>query len=175
MTARYIIGLDASRSTIEQPTGTEIYSRLLMDALLERAPDQFSFRLYFNQAPRFQIQHPQAEIRHLPFPRLWTHGRLSLEMTLHPPSVLFVPAHVLPLIQPRRSVVTVHDLGYLYFPGNASDRCNGCIWISRRAGTRAVATQVLADSDATKRDLIERGMTRGPIGSRWPIRVLIRA
>ena len=39
--------------------------------------------------------------------------RLSAEMAVRPPDVLFVPAHVLPLIHPRRSVVTVHDLGYL--------------------------------------------------------------
>ena len=37
MNAHYTIGIDASRSTIEQPTGTELYSRLLIDALLEQA------------------------------------------------------------------------------------------------------------------------------------------
>ncbi len=149
------IGIDASRSTIEQPTGTEIYSRLLMDALLERAPDRFSFRLYFNQAPRFQIQHPQAEIRHLPFPRLWTHGRLSLEMMLHPPDVLFVPSHVVPIIQPRRSIVTVHDLGYLYFPDTHPPVQRWYLDLTTRWHTR-IAIQLLADSEATKHDLIMR-------------------
>ncbi|MEZ4716585.1 MAG: hypothetical protein R2851_10940 [Caldilineaceae bacterium] len=37
-----------------------------------------------------------------------------------PPDVLFVPAHVIPYVQPRRrlppSVVTLHDLGYHFFP-----------------------------------------------------------
>ena len=155
MNAHSIIGLDASRSTIEQPTGTELYSRLLIEALLERAPDQFSFRLYFNQPPRSQIFNSRTEARYLPFPRLWTHGRLSLEMTLHPPSVLFVPAHVLPVIQPRRSVVTVHDLGYLYFPETHPLRQRLYLDVTTRWHTRS-ATHVLADSDATKRDLIAR-------------------
>ena len=155
MTARYTIGIDASRSTIEQPTGTELYSRLLIDALLERAPDRFSFRLYFNQPPRFRISNQRSTIRNMPFPRLWTHGRLSLEMTLHPPSVLFVPAHVLPIIQPRRSVVTVHDLGYLHFPETHPLRQRLYLDVTTRWHTR-IATHVLADSAATKRDLIAR-------------------
>ena len=155
MNARYTIGIDASRSVIDQPTGTELYSRLLIDALLDRAPDRFSFRLYFNQAPHFQISHQPSEIRSLPFPRLWTHGRLSLEMTLHPPDVLFVPSHVLPIIQPRRSVVTVHDLGYLYYPETHPLRQRLYLDVTTRWHARS-ATQVLADSEATKRDLIAR-------------------
>ena len=128
MNARYTIGIDASRSVSDQPTGTELYSRLLIDALLDRAPDRFSFRLYFNQAPRFQIGQQPSEIRSLPFPRLWTHGRLSLEMTLHPPDVLFVPSHVLPIIQPRRSVVTVHDLAICTFRKRIH-YASVCIWM----------------------------------------------
>ena len=42
----------------------------------------------------------------------WQHLRLAWEVGRHPPDVLFVPAHVLPLCAPRRCVVTVHDLGY---------------------------------------------------------------
>ena len=46
---RFIIGIDASRSVAPQPTGTELYSRYLIEALLERAPERLFFRLYFNQ------------------------------------------------------------------------------------------------------------------------------
>lgn len=155
MNRSVFIGIDASRTSVEQPTGTELYSRLLIDALLDRAPDQFAFRLYFNQPPRVQIQNPRVEIRNLPFPRLWTHARLSSEMVLHPPSVLFVPSHVLPIIQPRCSVVTVHDLGYLYFPETHPLRQRLYLDVTTRWHT-VTAARVLADSEATKRDLIAR-------------------
>jgi glycosyltransferase involved in cell wall biosynthesis len=74
-------------------------------------------------------------------------------MLIRPPDVLFVPAHVLPLIHPRRSVITVHDLGYLYFPQahRPADRLyldRSTRWNARRA------TAVLADSAATKADLV---------------------
>ncbi len=72
---------------------------------------------------------------------------------MHPPDVLFVPAHVLPLIHPRRSVVTVHDLGYLHYPEahRAADR-RYLDWSTRWNGRQATA--VLADSQATKDDLV---------------------
>jgi len=159
----FCIGLDASRSIATHPTGTELYSRHLIDALIDRAPANYTFRLYFNQSTTaFSNQHAkraisnqQSAIRNLPFPRLWTHVRLSLEMLLHPPDLLFVPAHVLPMIHPRRSVVTVHDLGYLYFPEAHLPQQRWYLDQSTRWHTR-VAAHLIADSEATKRDLIDR-------------------
>jgi glycosyltransferase involved in cell wall biosynthesis len=54
----------------------------------------------------------KAKILKWPFDFFWTQGRLSLEMLLHRPDVLFVPAHTLPVIHPKKSIVTIHDIGY---------------------------------------------------------------
>jgi glycosyltransferase involved in cell wall biosynthesis len=91
----------------------------------------------------------------MPFPRLWTHLRLSWEMARRPPDLLFVPAHVLPIVHPRRSVVTIHDLGYLYYPEAHRLLDRLYLDLSTRYNARA-ATHLIADSSATKRDLIER-------------------
>jgi glycosyltransferase involved in cell wall biosynthesis len=155
MSRRYSIGIDASRSVVEQPTGTELYSRHLIEALLDRAPDLFSFRLYFNQAPASNAGYPNSEIRHMPFPRLWTHLRLSLEVLADTPDLLFVPAHVLPLVHPRRSIVTVHDLGYLFFPDTHPPRQRWYLNQSTRWQARSAA-HLIADSQATKRDLVDQ-------------------
>ena len=74
-------------------------------------------------------------------------------MAVRPPDVLFVPAHVLPLIHPRRSVVTVHDLGYLAYPEahKTGDR-RYLDWSTRWNARRAKF--VIADSAATQADLI---------------------
>lgn len=74
-------------------------------------------------------------------------------MILQRPDLLFVPAHVLPIVHPRRSVVTVHDLGYLYFPEAHPPRQRWYLDRSTRWHTRTGA-HLLADSAATKRDLI---------------------
>ena len=152
---KFLIGIDASRSVSPQPTGTEIYSRYLIEALLPRTPDHYSFHLYFNQPPLSKIDSPKSRIRVIPFPRLWTQLRLSTEMMLHRPDLLFVPAHVLPIVHPRRSVVTVHDLGYLYFPEAHPSRQRWYLDRSTRWHTRTAA-HLLADSAATKRDLINQ-------------------
>lgn len=152
---RLLIGIDASRSVASQPTGTELYSRHLIEALLPRAPDHFFFRLYFNQPPPSALSTQHSAARIIPFPRLWTHLRLSTEMILHHPDLLFVPAHVLPIIHPRRSVATVHDLGYLYFPEAHPPRQRWYLDRSTRWHT-TTAAHLLADSAATRRDLIER-------------------
>lgn len=148
-----IIGIDASRATGNTPTGTETYSRELIRALI--ALDRKNrFRLYTreNIARDFFGAADNSEIYAMPFPRVWTHARLSCEMLMHPPDVLWVPAHVLPLIHPRRSFVTVHDLGQVYFPGAHSPLQRAyhhwSVWWSARA-----ASYILADSEATRDDL----------------------
>jgi glycosyltransferase involved in cell wall biosynthesis len=133
-------------------TGTETYSLRLIQALLHlRSP--YLFRLYFRTPPPAGL-FPAAEHCVIPFPRLWTHLRLSWEMARRPPDLLFVPAHVLPLIHPRRTLVTVHDLGYRYFP-HAHPRLQRLyLDLSTRWNAR-VATHILADSEATRTDLIK--------------------
>jgi glycosyltransferase involved in cell wall biosynthesis len=150
---RFLIGIDASRSISVQPTGTELYSRYLIEALLSQTSNHFFFRLYFNRPPPSAISDQRSAIRMMPFPRLWTHLRLSTEMLLHRPDLLFVPSHVLPIIHPHRSVVTVHDLGYLHFPEAHPPRQRWYLDRSTRWHARTAA-HLLADSAATKRDLI---------------------
>ncbi|MFH1661818.1 MAG: glycosyltransferase family 1 protein [Candidatus Falkowbacteria bacterium] len=54
----------------------------------------------------------KAKVLEWPFSFLWTQLRFSLEMLFRAPDVLFVPAHTLPRIHPKKSVVTVHDIGF---------------------------------------------------------------
>jgi glycosyltransferase involved in cell wall biosynthesis len=114
------------------------------------------YRLYTREkVPRdFFPTASNFEIRVIPFPRVWTHLRLSLEMLTRPPDALFVPAHVLPLIHPRRSIVTVHDLGHLHFPeAHPTFQRLYHDW-STRWNVRA-ASHIFADSGATKDDLVK--------------------
>jgi glycosyltransferase involved in cell wall biosynthesis len=147
-----LIGLDASRATSTRRTGTETYSLHLIRELLACGRDH-GFRLYFNQPPSPGLL-AGGQQRVMPFPRLWTHLRLSWEMLRRPPDVLFVPAHVLPLIHPRRSVVTVHDLGYHHYPEAHTLSQNLYLRWSTRFNA-AAASRILADSEATRRDLVQ--------------------
>ncbi len=150
------IGVDASRAVIAQRTGTEGYSwHLLQELPRLGAPHHLVY--YFNTppAPGDFPAGPRLRHRVIPLPRLWTHARLAAEMTLHAPDLLFVPAHVLPWRHPRRSVVTVCDLGYLYYPQAHSLSRRTYLHWGTLYSARAART-VIAISQATKRDLVER-------------------
>lgn len=154
-----LIGIDASRSTVGQRTGTENYSLHLLRELLALDVEHH-FRLYFNQPPSSDLFPDTVDDRVIPFPRLWTHLRLSWEMLSDAPDLLFVPSHVLPLIHPRRSVVTVHDLGYLYYPEAHTLTQNVYLRWSTRFNAQA-ASHILADSEATRRDLMSEYQISG--------------
>ena len=164
-----LIGIDASRAATQERTGTENYSLYLIRALLKLDPKNH-YHLYFNHAPMPDLfpTRVNAEMRVMPFPRLWTHVRLSLEMACRSPDVLFVPAHVLPLIHPRRSVVTIHDLGYLHYP-QAHTRWAKWYLQWATAYNARVAAHVIADSESTKHDLLEHcGIAPGKVSVAYP-------
>ncbi len=145
-----MIGIDGSRLTAGERTGTETYTFQLLSALARLGVNDH-IRIYLNAST------PPADLPLigdpvcLPFPRLWTHLRLSWEMQRHTPDVLFVPAHVVPLRHPR-SVVTIHDVGYLHHPESHPAAARRMLHATTRWSTR-VASRIIAISEATKRDL----------------------
>ena len=98
-----LIGIDASRAATVAPHGHR-------DVLAAR--DRRACCAWRRRAPLSAVHERSAAARafrrrragesccDIPFRRLWTHVRLSAEMAGRPPDVLFVPAHVLPLIHP---------------------------------------------------------------------------
>ena len=151
------IGIDASRVTVAERTGTEHYTFELLAALAQ-LDRQNRYTLYCNQLPTaLPPLGPNFSLRHIPFPRLWTHARLSAELALHPPDVLFVPAHVLPLgvlLRWRmRTIVTIHDMGYMRFPESHTPAQRRYLRLSTRWSARA-ASQLIAISHTTRDDLV---------------------
>ena len=151
-----IIGFDASRAARARRTGTETYSLELLKAMATLLPAGHRLRLY-TPHPAQHTDWPdsaQVETRVIPWPRLWTHLRLAWELRQHPPDVLFVPAHVLPLYCLIPAVVTVHDLGYRHYPQTHRPLDRWYLdWTTRRH-TRA-ARRLIADSEATRQDLVD--------------------
>jgi glycosyltransferase involved in cell wall biosynthesis len=149
-----LIGIDASRAALGQRTGTENYSLYLIRKLIQ-VGSEHRFRLYFNAPPQtgLFVRNERVHWRIMPFPRLWTHLRLAWEVTWHAPDVLYVPAHVLPWLHPRRSVVSVHDLGYLHYPQAHTRWARWYLDLATRFNARS-ARWIIADSQATERDLV---------------------
>jgi glycosyltransferase involved in cell wall biosynthesis len=149
-----LIGVDASRITRARRTGTENYSLHVLGELLKHDAEN-AYRLYLSAElqPHLLPLTPRTSTRLIRLKRLWTQVGLSNEMRRHPPDVLFVPSHVLPLVTPNRSVVVVYDVGHRFFP-----RAHGILewlyveWAIRRHVR--IATRLLTISEASKRDLV---------------------
>jgi glycosyltransferase involved in cell wall biosynthesis len=149
-----LIGVDASRAVTPEPTGTENYSLHVIRALVAKARERHHFRLYLRDVPpEGLLPHGLTVEWRLVRPhRLWTHLGLGLELARHPPDVLYVPAHVVPLCCGVRAVATVHDLGYRYYPSTHTRRSRWYLeWSTRHnVGT---AERIIVDSHATRADL----------------------
>jgi glycosyltransferase involved in cell wall biosynthesis len=148
-----VIGIDASRLSIADRTGTETYTWETLRAMARIAPDA-PIRLYLNATGLPPDLDLDWESRSMPFPRLWTHARLSWEMAWRPPALLWVPGHVVPLNHPH-SVVTIHDLGYLHYPQGHTPKQRRQLDLTTRWSAHA-ASHIIAISDTTRRDLVDR-------------------
>jgi len=149
-----IIGIDASRSNTAQRTGTEYYSFEIIKEILKFKREGVLFRLYSKTPLDYIERDDGVENKVMSFPKLWSQIRLSFEIFRNPPSVLFVPAHTIPLYHGKKTVVTLHDVGFKYFPElyTPLERYyhNWCMKFSLKH-----AKEIIAISEATKEDLIK--------------------
>ncbi len=148
------LAIDASRTTVARVTGTEHYALELIRALI-RQNTTHDITLYFRDEPDATL-FPASErvsTRVIPFARAWTHARFAAELWRDRPDLTWVPAHALPLLFPGRAAVTVHDLGYQFFPqAHPTKQRLYLDWTTRFSAARA--SIILADSRATADDLM---------------------
>lgn len=149
-----LIGIDASRAVRSNRTGTENYSWYLIKALAEI--DKVNrYRLYTPYLPKEEFgTFSNFEWRVLPAKRLWSQVQLAKEVRQNPPDVLFVPSHVVPLFSNIKSVVTIHDLAYKYYPNSYSSFERRYLNFSTGVSV-SKSTKVLTPSESTKRDLLK--------------------
>lgn len=152
-------GIVCNALTLSVRTGVERYVSALLNAMMQEslAPGD-RVLLYVAKMPDVALSLPTGwewRVLSTPLPG-WTHTRLSLEMFRHPPDVLFVPAHEVPLYVDKKTrvVTTVHDVAFRLFP-QAYDRL--AVQRQEFAIRHALrhAAQLITVSATTKRDLVE--------------------
>lgn len=149
-----IIGIDGSRAFLKRRTGIEEYSYQVIKHLRYELSDvQVVLYIRADQEVDFELPSNWA-VKKLWAPRLWTQVRLSLEMLLHRPDVLFVPAHTVPFIHPKKTVVVVHGLEYEFCPKAYSLWAR--LYMHWSIGFSCmVSSRVICVSRNTKRDVMK--------------------
>ncbi len=147
------MGVDGRPANTSERAGIGNYCRGLLEALGRR--DDLSLRVYLDRAagPHFPLDEPAAEIRALPACRFWTFRRLAGELRRDPPSVFVSSTIQLPPRPPCPSIATVHDLAFMTFPRHFDAKRRFISPWRARLAVRC-ATHLIADSEATRTDLI---------------------
>ncbi len=148
------IGIEAERANIDFPTGVEHYAQQIVLSLAEIDRSN-TYVLYLRSQPKKWIRelpenfHTRSCRSRSSGPSCGFPGRCCCT----PVDALFIPASALPLLHPRNSVVTIHDLAWKYYPETFS---RGMRWFLRLSTWFAVhsAATVIAVSEQTKADLI---------------------
>lgn len=152
------LAIDASRANNEKRTGVENYAFHVIQELKKILPPEIEVILYSREKLKAELadlpRHWSSKVLHWPPKRLWTQIRLSFEMLISKPDVLFIPAHVFPLIHPKKTIMTVHDIAAARFPEtyNWFERWYS-IWSARYAVKKL--WKIITPSEFTKKELID--------------------
>ncbi len=154
------IGIDASRANRLEKTGIEWYAYHLLHAM-QKIADPYDRFLLYTDTPLVELteillmtRRWEERLLYWPLRKFWTQGRLSLEMLFRPPDILFIPSHVIPILHPKRVVLTCHDIGFERRPELYPKAELAYHRWSMRFGVRA-ATHIIAVSEFTKRELMD--------------------
>lgn len=150
-----VIGIESERANAAAKTGVEHYAKQLILGLA-KIDKTNQYRLYLRTKPQawFKDLPQNFSIKVMPFPIFWTQIRISLEMLMHPVEVLFIPASSMPLFHPKKTVVTVHDLAFMFYPETYT-------WFQKSLHkfedflVKFFAWKVITVSNATKKDFIK--------------------
>jgi glycosyltransferase involved in cell wall biosynthesis len=151
------IGIDASRAFVKNRTGIEEYSYQVIKHLIPVLKnDQVVLYIKKSQKSKVKSQNfpDNWKLKVIRFPYLWTQIGLSLELLLHQINVLFVPAHVVPVIHSKNTVVTIHGLEYEFCPRAYSIFARFYMRWSIKKSCQW-ARKIIAVSENTKKDLIK--------------------
>lgn len=154
-----IIGVNASAAVKKNRTGVEeyVYQLIRHLAALPESKEHRFFLYIPGSGQDLDFSLPENFIiKKLwwPLPFFWTQIRLSWEMLVCKPDVLFIPVHILPWSHPEESVVAIHGLEYEYLP-----ECYPLLgriflrWSTKFSASRS--SKIITVSENTKKDLIK--------------------
>src|SRR4030043_1789344 len=153
------IGIDASRAAKKIKTGTEWYSFFLIEELKKiTIGTEHKIILYSREPLAGKLgkspQNWENKILKWPLKYLWTQIRLSWEMLINPPDALFIPAHSIPLIYAKNTIVTWHDIGFEKFKHLYTPQA---YWYHKWAVRYSLknARKVIVISEFTKNEILD--------------------
>jgi len=151
-----VIGVDGNEANVKERVGVSVYTYNLLRFFKKKANRQTQFRIYLKNIHKNLPEETEYfKYRIVSGNFLWSQIFLPLRLYQEKDiDVFFSPAHYLPRFCPASSVVTIHDLSYLYYPQDflKKDFYQLKNWTRYSVNK---ATKIIAVSKTTKKDVIK--------------------
>lgn len=156
-----IIGVDGNEANVEYPVGVSVYTHNLLAYFQTQSSEDIRFIIYLRHKQGVDLPAENAFFKYkiiggkwfwstffLPF-HLWAMKLMGKKL-----DVFFSPAHYIPRFSPFKTVVSIHDLSYLYFPNEflKKDLYQLKNW-TRYAVQKS--SRIIAVSKTTKKDVVK--------------------
>lgn len=153
-----IIGVDGNEANIEKKAGVSVYTYTLIEYFKKKSSPNLRFKIYLKNPPnKLPEESNYFKYQLVAGGFLWSQIFLPWKLFHEDEKidVFFSPAHYLPRFCPAPSVVTIHDLSYLYYPEDflKKDLYQLKNWT---AYSLKKATKVIAVSKLTKKDILKQ-------------------
>lgn len=157
MAKRITIGVDGNEANVEKKVGVSVYALNLLHYFASHARDDLRFIIYLKHTPQAWMPKASDYFQYavIPGPILWSQIFLPISLYLNRiANIFFSPAHYIPRYCPIPTVVTIHDVSYLYYPEEflKNDLYKLTHWT---AAAVARSKQIIAVSKTTKKDLLK--------------------
>jgi len=155
------IGIDGNEANVAHKVGVSVYTAQLLSYFQKHATEEVRFVVYLRTLPSDDLPKENEYFTYqvVKGPVLWSQIFLPLQLWKSKLfgsklDVFFSPAHYIPRFCPFKTVVTIHDLSYLYFPKEflKKDLYQLKKWT---AYALKKASSIIAVSKTTKKDIIK--------------------
>ena len=151
------IGVDGNEANVRKKVGVSIYTLNLLKYFKKQANNSLKFIIYLRKDPSSDLpeQNSYFQYKVIPGKFLWSQVYLPLELYRNKNiDVFFSPAHYIPRFCPVPTVVTIHDLAYLYFEKDflKKDLYQLKNWTKYSINK---STKIISVSKTTKNDIIK--------------------
>lgn len=155
-----IIGIDGNEANVTHKVGVSVYAINLLIYFQAHATDTVQFIVYLRNPPGVDLPKETAFFKYKIVwgPIVWSQLFLPLHLWIYKlrggtMKLFFSPAHYIPRFCPFKTVVTIHDLSYLFFQSEflKKDLYQLINWTKYAI---ANSIKIIAVSKTTKKDLI---------------------
>lgn len=150
------IGVDGNEANVEKRVGVSFYSLNLLHYFKKKADKKIHFTVYLRNKPLTDLPKENKYFKYkvVSGKFLWSQFFLPLNLYFQGKiDIFFSPAHYTPRFCPVPTVVTIHDLSFLYYPNDFLKRDLYKL-VNWTKNSIRKSKKIFAVSQTTKKDII---------------------